>query len=183
VAKSSSARENRTAGKWEFPIPNKRTALLPLVPLGDRNPALRGPTREATIAVIDNCVTTRSILTVSLQHYANGWTVLAGSRIEDLASEIAVTDVVLLNCWAPADYDKYLAGYQELATTNAASCPLIMLGPNEEPDKRFYALRNGVRGYVSRCSISIDQLIDVIYLIREGGTFICFGSLQNITRR
>jgi DNA-binding NarL/FixJ family response regulator len=109
--------------------------------------------------------------------------VLTGSRIEDIASEIEYTDVVLLNCWAPVDYDKYVAGYREIATTNAVSRPLIILGPNEEPDERLYALGNGVRGYVPRCGISTDQLIDVIRLIKAGGTFICFGCLQSISRK
>lgn len=135
------------------------------------------------IAVVDEHVFTRSCITKWLKDCGESVNVISFATVEDCIKNSSDVDLILYyeheNVYDPSDI--LIHSIRKLLQI----CPVIVLAATESPDLLIKAFETGVRGYIPTASTPAELLVEIIHLVRAGGTFVPPSSLylHRIKRR
>jgi DNA-binding NarL/FixJ family response regulator len=130
-----------------------------------------------SIAMIDEHSFTRECITRSLQQLDDDLNITSFATREDCLKSAGNYDLVLYHfheSMANREFNDEQLGF--LAKILAIG-PLIMLVAHDAPGSAFKALESGARGYVPTASTSLELAVEIIRLVRAGGTFVPPSSL------
>ncbi len=99
-----------------------------------------------------------------------------GQEVVDQYSELA-PDVVLMDLNMPR-----LSGLAatEILLEQDPDCKILILSMHDSPEYITTSLRNGAKGYILK-DVPIDQILEAIEIVHNGGTFLCSGSADKLT--
>jgi DNA-binding NarL/FixJ family response regulator len=131
------------------------------------NRSLSTPT--PLIAVVDQHSFTRGCITKWLKNYED-IEVISFVTAEDCLQSSSALDLILFHEHESADNtnDAQLASVRKLTEI----APIIVLAPADTPELLIEAFESGVRGYIPTASTPIELLVEIIHLVRAGGTFV-----------
>lgn len=130
-----------------------------------------------SVALIDENALRRECLAKSLE-LREGIEVVPFGRCEDCLDMTGGYDLILLHLHdapMPSDDHPSLPPLERLK----GIAPVIILAASERPDTILTLLENGARGYIPTSITSIELTIEIIRLVRAGGTFVPAGLLPH----
>jgi DNA-binding NarL/FixJ family response regulator len=131
-----------------------------------------------SVAVIDKHLFTRECITRSLQALGANFDIASYARCDDCLQNTTSPDIVLYHAHTnhtnDSDDEEQLAYRSRLLKI----APLVILSPFDCPKSILQALESGARGYIPVASTSVEQAIEIIRLVRAGGTFVPQSSLS-----
>lgn len=132
------------------------------------------PSRYAavTVAVIDKHLFTRESITRSLKDLCDLLDVLSFVTCEECLESTKNYDVILYH--AHESLANSHNKCEELTSIKGllAIAPVIILCDVDSYDSICAAFDSGVRGYIPTVSTNLDLAIEIIYLVKVGGTFV-----------
>ena len=138
------------------------------------------PSRNAVIsvAVIDEHSFTRESITKSLQDLCNLLDIISFATCDECLGETRSYNVILYHVHeSVANHNnnkERLVSIKKLLPI----APVIILCDVDSYDSIRAAFDSGVRGYIPTVSINLELAIEIIYLVRLGGTFVPPSSLS-----
>jgi DNA-binding NarL/FixJ family response regulator len=133
------------------------------------NRSLSTPT--PLIAVVDQHSFTRGCITKWLKNYGEDIEVISFPTAEDCLQSSSALDLILFHGHENAhdtNDDARLTPVRKLTEI----APVIVLAPVDTPELLIEAFEIGVRGYIPTASTPIELLVEIIHLVRAGGTFV-----------
>jgi DNA-binding NarL/FixJ family response regulator len=131
-----------------------------------------------TIGVVDEHSFTRGCITRSLKCLAENLDIVSFSSCNDCLQTAKDLEVILYYAHHSVVHDSNdgpklvpLNSLQEIA-------PVIVLSAVDSPDSIIKAFENGARGYIPTASTNLELAIEIIRLVRAGGTFVPRSSLS-----
>jgi DNA-binding NarL/FixJ family response regulator len=132
-----------------------------------------------SVAVIDEILFTRECISMSLQALGHDFEVVSFSSCQDCLESTSTHDLVLYHAHADiADNEdgERLASFDRLKKI----APLVVLCTFTSPEVIFDAFEAGVTGYIPAATTSIKLAIEIIRLVRAGGTFVPQSALLSL---
>jgi DNA-binding NarL/FixJ family response regulator len=140
------------------------------------------PERSAviSIAVIDEHSFTRECITKSLPELCNLLDITGFAACDECLRSPRSHDLVLFHAHesvAKRDNDQLLGNLKKLLEIG----PVIVLCDVDCIESITAAFDNGARGYIPTATTSLDLAVEIIHLVRAGGTFVPLSSLPGRT--
>jgi len=140
--------------------------------------------RMISIGVVDAHSFTRQCITRSLNEFGDSPDILSFTSSEDCLRSPRDLDIILYHAHQSVAHndnsDLRFAPLKKLLEI----APVIVLSEVDGPDAIFEAFESGARGYIPTASTTLELAIEIIRLVRAGGTFVPPSSLslQRISR-
>lgn len=129
-----------------------------------------------SIAVVDEHTFTRECIAKSLQEADNALAIAAFDGCASCLASAGSYDLILFRahggpseqrgCDRGAPFDKLLS-----------LAPVVVLSEVESPEAVLAAFENGARGYITTADTTIGLALEIVRLVRAGGTFVPPSSL------
>jgi len=147
-----------------------------------QSPICQIPDRSAVIAVavIDEHSFTRECITKSLKELSDLLDIAAFAACDECLRSPGTHDLVLYHVHesvAKQDNDQLLADIRKLL----AIAPVIVLCDVDCIDSIVAAFKSGARGYIPTATTTLDLTVEIIHLVKAGGTFVPISSLSGRT--
>jgi DNA-binding NarL/FixJ family response regulator len=131
-----------------------------------------------SIAVVDEHRFTRECIAKSLQEADDALLVAAFDGCESCLCSAATYDLILFRAHADRRRqkrggDRSGAPFDKLLS----AAPVVVLSDVESPDAILEAFENGARGYITTTDTSLGLALEIVRLVRAGGTFVPPSSL------
>jgi hypothetical protein len=130
-----------------------------------------------SVAVIDKHLFTRECITKSLQALSSDFDIESYATTDDCLQGTRLPDIVLYyahggvtNQGGDEQQHIWVERLQKIA-------PVVILSAVDCPEAILAALEIGVRGYIPVASTSVELAIEIVRLVRAGGTFMPQSSL------
>jgi len=154
---------------------NNNTGSQGLINLAPANAEVSAP-EAATVVVIEKRALVRECLARCLK-VMTGRTVVSFANVDswiEARKDISASLIVLSIVGKPNDPEPH----REITLLSKPSNPLptILLSDTEEPDQIVEAISHGARGYIPT-SVPLDVVVEVMRLVKAGGTFVPASSL------
>lgn len=127
-------------------------------------------TVSVSIAVVDGHAFTRECIVRSLQELDEDLVLIPFAGSEEYLQSGSGCDLVLYYLHRSLNEDRLLPEILKTA-------PVIILSAIDDPEAISEALREGARGYVPTTSTNFNLTIEIVRLVRAGGTFVPPSSL------
>jgi DNA-binding NarL/FixJ family response regulator len=137
---------------------------------------------KTCLGVVDEYPLTRECICSTLQLLDNNFEIRAFSHIdENFIDEVKIFDVILFHVHINGHR---LPGYTIDSLKLAfQSAPVIILSDQEANEWVLEAFESGARGYIPTRSTSMAVAVEIIRLVKAGGTFVPPTSLHMIQRQ
>jgi DNA-binding NarL/FixJ family response regulator len=138
------------------------------------------PIRTAMISVgvVDEHSFTRECITRSLRELGDSLDPVSFTACDECLRSTRDLDLILYHVHRGMVHnysdDQRLAALGELLEI----APVIILSAVDSPDSIIKAFESGARGYIPTTSTSLELAIEIIHLVRAGGTFVPLSSLS-----
>jgi DNA-binding NarL/FixJ family response regulator len=127
-----------------------------------------------SIAMIDEHSFTRECIARSLRELSNDLEIVSFATCEDCLQSAGKHELFLYHVH-DQNYNKERLGlFAKLLTIG----PVIILSDLDTPESAFEALESGARGYVPTASTTLELAVEIIRLVKAGGTFVPPSSLS-----
>ena len=139
-----------------YQAPNRRTVKLPI----------------ASVAVIDKHLFTRECVTKSFQALGSDLDIESYATIDECLQNTSLPDIVLY--FAHEGITNHGDDYRQLVSLIRLPkiAPVIILSSVEYPESILAAFEIGARGYIPLASTSVELAVQIVRLVRAGGTFM-----------
>lgn len=129
-----------------------------------------------SIGVVDQHSFTRGCITRSLKDIADDLEVTSFTTSEDCLLSPKVLDLILYHAHENAHQRNgtRLASIRQLLEI----APVIVLSAADNPEAIIEAFEGGARGYVPTATTPAELVVEIIRLVRAGGTFVPPSGLQ-----
>jgi len=123
-----------------------------------------------SIGVVDQHSFTRGCIARSLEGFDDNLEVMSSTSYEDFLQETDIPDVILYHVHRlPDDFEgKGVAALKKLTEVSL----VIVLSEHEGVGSIIEAFENGARGYIPTVSTPVELAVEIIRLVRAGGTFV-----------
>jgi DNA-binding NarL/FixJ family response regulator len=148
---------------------SERGDPVPLRPARHRLP-VKQPT--VSIAVVDEYSFTRECIAKSLQQCDDVLAVAAFATCESCAESARTYDLVLFHAHAAMTDRKNGAGGAVPFDKLLSIAPVVVLSDVDCPEAILDAFESGVRGYIPTTDTSLSLALEIVRLVRAGGTFV-----------
>jgi DNA-binding NarL/FixJ family response regulator len=161
------------------------TRLIDPVDSRSRATAHSGLVRNArvSIGVVDQHSFTRDCISRSLKDFDDDLEVTSFTSAEDCLQSLGVLDVILYHTHETFQHgnDRRLAPVRKLLKL----APLIILSAADNAESLIEAFESGARGYIPTLSTPAELVVEIIRLVKAGGTFVPPSGLrlQRMTRK
>jgi DNA-binding NarL/FixJ family response regulator len=161
------------------------TRLIDPVDAGSRATAHSGLVRNprVSIGVVDQHSFTRECISRSLKNFDDDLEVTSFTSAEDCLQSVGVLDVILYYTHESFQdgNDTRLAPVRKLLEL----APLIILSAADNAESLIEAFESGARGYIPTVSTPVELVVEIIRLVKAGGTFVPPSGLglQRMTRK
>jgi DNA-binding NarL/FixJ family response regulator len=131
-----------------------------------------------SIAVIDEKSFTRECITTSLQALDDRLDIMSFTTCDDCLQHIGSHDLILYHTredvanWS--NNNEQFLSFKKLLNI----VPVIILSDIDCPDSLIEMFENGVRGFIPTDNTTLEQLIEIIGLVKAGGIFVPLSSLS-----
>jgi DNA-binding NarL/FixJ family response regulator len=150
---------------------------------------IAGKSAVISIGVVDEKSFTRECITRSLQALDDRMDIASFATCDDCLQHVGGRDLILYNAReAAADWDhnsEEFLSFKKLLNM----MPVIILSDLDCPDSLTEIFESGARGFIPTAHTTLEQLIEIIRLVKAGGTFVPLSSLslrrtkaQSVTR-
>lgn len=130
------------------------------------------------IGVVDEHSFTRECITRSLRELGDGLDTVSFGACDDCLRSTRDLDLILYHAHEGVVHNCG-DGQRLVPLKNLLEiAPVIILSAVDSPDSIIKAFENGVRGYIPTASTSLELVIEIIRLVRAGGTFVPPSSLS-----
>ncbi len=166
-----------------------RLRLMPLHPLivtarqrssdtGRRQRSMSVRNVAISIGVIDEKSFTRECIARCLQALDDRFQIVSFATCDDYLENMGSHDVILYHAYeVMANWDsnnKYFISFKKLLNI----VPVIILSDLDCPNSLIDMFESGVRGFISTADTTLEQLIEIISLVKVGGIFVPLSSLS-----
>lgn len=129
-----------------------------------------------SIGVVDQHSFTRDCLTRLLKDFDDGLEAIAFASSEDCLGSTGALDVILYHEHESDgdNHDTRLGPLRKLMEI----APVIILSAVDNPESVIEAFESGVRGYIPTASTPAELMIEIIRLVKAGGTFVPLSGLH-----
>jgi DNA-binding NarL/FixJ family response regulator len=125
-----------------------------------------------SIAVVDEYSFTRECIAAALQRCGEPLTVSAFASCDSCAESAGTYDLVLFHAHGTTDR-KSGGGSRTAAFDNLLRiAPVVVLSDVDSPEAIVDAFESGVRGYIPTTETTLDLALEIVRLVRAGGTFV-----------
>jgi DNA-binding NarL/FixJ family response regulator len=129
------------------------------------------------IGVIDEKLFTRECITRCLQALGNRFDIMPFATCEDFFQSTESRDLVLYHIHEDASQwhgnNQKALSFKKLLNI----IPVIILSDIDNPDTLIEMFESGARGFVPTVNTTLEQVIEIIGLVKVGGTFVSPSSL------
>jgi DNA-binding NarL/FixJ family response regulator len=136
------------------------------------------PTSVISMGVIDENSFTRECITRCLQALGDRFDILPFATCDDFLQSAASRDLILYHAHGDAskwdDNNQKFLPFKQLLNL----MPVIILSDIENPDTLIEMFESGARGFVPTANTTLEQVIEIIGLVRVGGIFVPLSSLS-----
>jgi DNA-binding NarL/FixJ family response regulator len=136
------------------------------------------PDRDATIAiaVVDEHLFTRECITKSLQEICEPLEIVAFGNYDDCLRSVRSRDIILYHAHeSVTTYDNDQSGAMIKRLLEIA--PVIVLCGADGIESILAAFEIGARGYIPTASTTLKLAVEIMHLVKAGGTFVPPSSL------
>jgi DNA-binding NarL/FixJ family response regulator len=161
---NASIGQERTRGKNPRPLES------------GESPAVKGPV--TSIAVVDDNWFTRECISRSLKELDRALNAIPFQTADECLRDAKHPDLIVYHMHQIAPYAHSANGGNNCIRELTEIAPVIILSPIDNPHAMLTALENGARGYIPTASTSLELTIEIIRLVRAGGTFVPASSLS-----
>jgi DNA-binding NarL/FixJ family response regulator len=161
------------------------TSLVDSVDARSRATAHSGLVRSprVSIGVVDEHSFTRGCISRSLKNFDDDLEVTSFASAEDCLQSVGVLHVILYHIHETFHHgnDTRLAPVRKLLEL----APLIILSATDNAESLIEAFESGARGYIPTVSTPPELVVEIIRLVKAGGTFVPPSGLrvQRMTRK
>jgi DNA-binding NarL/FixJ family response regulator len=143
-----------------------------------RSQRIAGKSAVISIGLIDEKSFTRECITRSLQALDDRFDIASFATCDDCLQDTGGRDLILYNArQAAADWDN--KNEQFLSIKKLLNMmPVIILSDLDCPDSLIEIFESGARGFIPTAHTTLEQLIEIIGLVRVGGIFVPLSSLS-----
>jgi DNA-binding NarL/FixJ family response regulator len=129
-----------------------------------------------SIGVVDQHSFTRDCITRSLQDLADDLEVISFTTTEDCLLSAKALDLILYHAHENAHQHNgtQLASIRQLLEI----APVIVLSAADNPESVIEAFEGGARGYIPTATTPAELVVEIIRLVKAGGTFVPPSGLQ-----
>lgn len=127
-----------------------------------------------SIAMIDEHSFTRECIARSLRELSDDLEIVSFATCEDCLRSTVNHELFLYHVHGQEYNQERLGLFARLL----AIAPVIILSDLDTPESAFKALESGARGYVPTASTTLELAVEIIRLVRAGGTFVPASSLS-----
>jgi DNA-binding NarL/FixJ family response regulator len=131
-----------------------------------------------SIAVIDEKTLTRECIATSLQALDDRLHIMSFAACDDYLQHMGSHDLIIYYVREDlANWDnnsKQLISFRKLLNI----VPVLILSDIDCPDSLIDMFENGVRGFIPTDNTTLEQLIEIIGLVKAGGIFVPLSSLS-----
>jgi DNA-binding NarL/FixJ family response regulator len=161
------------------------TVYLPLSPARERTKEGRSRSRlisvgkaMVSLGVIDEKSLSRECITKCLQALDEHLDIVTFATCEEYLEGTGGHDVVLYHIHQ--DISKWIYSNDKLTALEKLFklVPVIILSDIESPDVLLDMFESGARGFISTDNITLEQIIDIIGLVKVGGIFVSVSNLS-----
>src|SRR5215472_7782123 len=136
--------------------------------LAVRNPVI-------SIGVVDEHSFTRECITRSLREADHNLDTVPFKTYDDCLRDARELDIIIFN--AHEDLERYRnngrhLAFQTILKQLSEIAPVVILSPVDSPDLIAEALESGARGYILTGNTGLELAVEIIRLVRVGGTFV-----------
>jgi DNA-binding NarL/FixJ family response regulator len=128
--------------------------------------------------MIDEHSFTRECITRSLREISEELDIASFATCEDFLRSTENYELILYHAHEDVVNRKYDNEGLGLVARLLAIAPVIILSDLDAPESAFKALESGARGYVPTASTTLELVVEIIRLVKAGGTFIPASSLS-----
>ena len=143
-----------------------------------RSQRIAGGNAVISIGLIDEKAFTRQCITRSLQALDDRLDIVSFATCDDCLHHMRDRDLILYHAHeAAANWD--LDNEQALSFKKLLNMvPVIILSDRDCPDSLIEIFQDGARGFIPTAHTTLEQLIEIIGLVRVGGIFVPLSSLS-----
>jgi DNA-binding NarL/FixJ family response regulator len=143
-----------------------------------RSQRIAGKSAVISIGLIDEKSFTRECITRSLQALDDRFDIASFATCDDCLQDMGGRDLILYNArQAAADWDnknEQFLSFKKLLNM----MPVIILSDLDCPDSLIEIFESGARGFIPTAHTTLEQLIEIIGLVKAGGIFVPLSSLS-----
>jgi DNA-binding NarL/FixJ family response regulator len=140
------------------------------------SPSVKNP--MISIGVVDEHCFTRECITRSLRGLGESVALVSFKSCDDCLQSTRDLDVILYHAHQSVAHN-FSDGQQLAPLKNLLEiAPVIILSAVDSPGSIIKAFENGARGYIPTASTTLELAIEIIRLVRAGGTFLPPSSLS-----
>jgi DNA-binding NarL/FixJ family response regulator len=125
-----------------------------------------------SIGMIDEHSFTRECITISLQVLVDGLDIASFAACEDCLRSTRHLDLILYHTHESVIRNDNNNGSLPPLDKLLQIAPVIILNAVDCPESILEAFENGARGYIPTASTTLELAIEIIRLVRAGGTFV-----------
>jgi DNA-binding NarL/FixJ family response regulator len=128
--------------------------------------------RAISVAVIDRYLFTRECITKSLQALRSDFDIESYATTDNCLQNTRSPDIILYYSHGGVINQGDNQRQHECLDILQKIAPVVILSAVDCPEAILAAFEIGVRGYIPIASTSVDLAIEIVRLVRAGGTFI-----------
>jgi DNA-binding NarL/FixJ family response regulator len=136
-----------------------------------------------SVGVVDQHSFTRGCVARSLKDFDDSLKVISFESVEDCLRSTSAADIILYHEHESNhdDTDTRLTAVRKLLEI----APVIILSAIDNPESVIDAFESGARGYIPTASTPAELMVEIIRLVKAGGTFVPPSGLHlhTITRK
>jgi DNA-binding NarL/FixJ family response regulator len=136
------------------------------------------PTSVISMGVIDENSFTRECITRCLRALGDRFDIVSFATCDDFLQSTESRDLILYHVYQNAskwdDNNQKFLSFKRLLNL----MPVIILSDIENPDTLIEMFEFGARGFVPTANTTLEQVIEIIGLVRVGGIFVPLSSLS-----
>jgi len=133
--------------------------------------------RAISVAVIDRYLFTRECITKSLQALRSDFDIESYATTDNCLQNTRSPDIILYYSHGGVINQGDNQRQHECLDILQKIAPVVILSAVDCPEAILAALEIGVRGYIPVASTSVELAIEIVRLVRAGGTFMPQSSL------
>jgi DNA-binding NarL/FixJ family response regulator len=134
------------------------------------NQSIRKP--MISIGLVDENSFTRECITRSLKEADHSLDTVPFKALDDCAREARDFDIIIFHIHQEMEDYKTIGKKFEVLKELTIKSPVVILCEIDNPNLMAEALESGARGYILTGSTSLELAIEIIRLVRAGGTFV-----------
>jgi DNA-binding NarL/FixJ family response regulator len=141
-------------------------------PPGDKQSGRR-PT--ILIGLVDEHSFTRECITRSLKEASRSLDTVPFKTYDDCLRDARQFDIIIFHLHQDVEHNKNNGRqltFLNLLKESRMIAPLVLLSPVDNPNLMAEAFESGARGYILTESTSLELAIEIIRLVKAGGTFV-----------